>query len=152
MRLLVGSHVAQWTHFQKKSGPTKPTKLMHFSGSFFPTKVDQGFESGQLLNWFFFYSAFKLYYTLVHHSTLVNTFMPTYRADLIKSKGAEVYTSCTMSWGCWKHPFGIPGVRPMFFKPKLPKESKNGFKTINYRPPLLVIFSKTVFSTKKIIK
>ena len=32
----------------------------------------------------------------------------------------------TMSWGCWKHAFGIPGVRPMFLKPKLHKESKNG--------------------------
>ena len=22
----------------------------------------------------------------------------------------------TTSWGCWKHPFGIPGVRPINFK------------------------------------
>ena len=36
----------------------------------------------------------------------------------------------TKSWGCWKHPFGIPGVRPMFLKPKLHKESKNMLKTI----------------------
>ena len=32
--------------FSKKSGPTK---LMNFSGPFFPTKVDEGFQSGQLL-------------------------------------------------------------------------------------------------------
>ena len=54
----------------------------------------------------------------------------------------------TTSWGCWKHPFVIPGVTPMFLKPKLHKESKNGFKTINYRPPLLVIFSKNCFQHK----
>jgi hypothetical protein len=40
----------------------------------------------------------------------------------------------------------------MFLKPILPMESKNGFKTINYRPPLLVIFSKNCFWHKKIIK
>ena len=57
-----------------------------------------------------------------------------------------------MSWGCWKHPFGIPGVRPMFLKPKLHKESKNGFKTINYRPSPVMIFSKNCFWGKKIIK
>ena len=60
--------------------------------------------------------------------------------------------SCTTSWGCWKHPFGIPGVRPMFLKPKLHKESKNGFKTINYRPSPVMIFSKNCFWGKKIIK
>ena len=58
----------------------------------------------------------------------------------------------TTSWGCWKHPFGIPGVRPMFLKPKLHKESKNGFKTINYRRYPVMIFSKNCFRSKKIIK
>ena len=58
----------------------------------------------------------------------------------------------TMSWGCWKHPFGIPGVRPMFLKPKLHKQSKNGFKTINYRRSLVMFFSKNCFRSKKIIK
>ena len=58
----------------------------------------------------------------------------------------------TTSWGCWKHLFGIPGIRCMFLKPKLPKESKNGFKTINYRPPSGMIFSKNCFRSKKIIK
>ena len=54
----------------------------------------------------------------------------------------------TTSWGCWKHAFGIPGVRPMFLKPKLYKESKNGFKKINYRPPCKWFFQITFFGTK----
>ena len=58
----------------------------------------------------------------------------------------------TMSWGCWKHVFGIPGARPMFLKAELHKESKNGFKTINSRPPSVMIFSKNCFWSKKIIK
>ena len=48
-----------------------------------------------------------------------------------------------------KHPFGIPGVRPVFLKPKLHKESKNGFKTINSRCYPVMIFSKTCFWRKK---
>ena len=56
------------------------------------------------------------------------------------------------SWGCWKHLFGIPGVRPMFLKPKLHKESKNGFKEINYRRSPVMIFSKNCFWSDKIIK
>ena len=58
----------------------------------------------------------------------------------------------TTSWGCWKHPFEIPGVRPMFLKPKLHKESKNGFKTINYRPPSVMFFSKNYFRHQKSLK
>ena len=50
-----------------------------------------------------------------------------------------------MSWGCWKHHFGIPGVRPIFLKPEWSKESKNGFKTINFRPYRIVIFSNYFF-------
>ena len=61
----------------------------------------------------------------------------------------NTYIHITTSWGCWKHPFGIPGVRPMFLKPKLHKESKNGFKTINYRPSPVMIFSKNCFWGKK---
>ena len=57
-----------------------------------------------------------------------------------------------MSWGCWKHSFGIPGVRPMFLKPKLHKESKNGFKTISCRCYPVMIFSKNCFRCKTIIK
>ena len=59
------------------------------------------------------------------------------------------FRSYTMSWWCWKHPFGIPGVRPMFLKPKLHKESKNGFKTINYRPYRMAIFSNYFFRYQK---
>ena len=55
----------------------------------------------------------------------------------------------TTSWGCWQHPLGIPGVRPMFLKPKLHKESKNGLKTINYRPPSVMFFSKNYFRHQK---
>jgi hypothetical protein len=58
----------------------------------------------------------------------------------------------TTSWGCWKHPFRIPGVRPMFLKPKLHKESKNGFKTISCRRYPVMIFSKNCFRCKTIIK
>ena len=55
-----------------------------------------------------------------------------------------------MSWGCWKHVFGIPGAR-MFLKAELHKKSKNGFKTINFRPPSVMNFSKNWFWSKKII-
>ena len=59
----------------------------------------------------------------------------------------------TELWGCWKPPFGIPGVRPTILKPKLHKESKNGFKTINYRRyPVMIFSKKTVFKAKKIFK
>ena len=37
----------------------------------------------------------------------------------------------------------------MFLKPKLHKESKNGFKTINYRRYPVMIFSKNCFRSKK---
>ena len=37
--------------------------------------------------------------------------------DLLKDENIQI--DITTSWGCWKHPFGIPGVRLMFLKPKL---------------------------------
>ena len=40
----------------------------------------------------------------------------------------------------------------MFLKAKLHKESRNGFKTINYRRYPVMIFSKNWFSAQKIIK
>ena len=41
-----------------------------------------------------------------------------------------------------------PGSRPMFFKSKLSKESKNGFKTISCcRYPVMFFFRKTIFGT-----
>ena len=55
----------------------------------------------------------------------------------------------TMSWGCWKHAFGIPGVRPMFLEPKLHKKFKNGFKTISYRRYRMVVFSNYFFWHQK---
>ena len=58
------------------------------------------------------------------------------RYDFVQCLGFWSIFTYTTSWGCWKHLFGIPGVRPMFLKPKLHKESKNGFKTINSSPPL----------------
>ena len=58
----------------------------------------------------------------------------------------------TTSWGYWEHAFWIPGARPMFLKPKLHEESKNGFKTISCRPYPVMIFSKNCFWCKKIIK
>ena len=58
----------------------------------------------------------------------------------------------TMSWELWKHPDPVPGVRPMFLKPKFQKESKNGFKKINYRPPSVMFFSKNYFRHQKSLK
>ena len=37
----------------------------------------------------------------------------------------------------------------MFLKPKFHKESKNGFKTINYQRYPVMIFSKNLFRSKK---
>ena len=65
---------------------------------------------------------------------------------------APIFKHITTSWGCWKHLFGTPGVRPMFLKPKFHKESKNGFKTITYRCYPVMIFSKNWFWSKKFIK
>ena len=64
----------------------------------------------------------------------------------------NINTIDTMSWELWKHHNPVPGVRPIFLKPKLHKESKNGFKTINYRPSPVMIFSKNCYKCKKIIK
>ena len=55
----------------------------------------------------------------------------------------------TASWELWKHPDPPPGGRPLFFKPEWPKESKNGFKTISYRPYPLVFFSNYFFRYQK---
>ena len=66
----------------------------------------------------------------------------------VKFKIAFQHLSFTTSWGCWKHPLWIPGVRPMFLKPKLHKQSKNGFKTISCRRYPLMIFSKNCFSVQ----
>ena len=63
---------------------------------------------------------------------------------------ASLFFHCV--WGCWKHPFGIPGARPMFLKLELHKESKYGFKTINCHCYPVLFFSKKCFWCKKIIK
>ena len=55
----------------------------------------------------------------------------------------------TASWELWKHPNSAPGGRPMFFKAKLPKESKNGFKTISCRRYPVMFFSKNYFWHQK---
>ena len=56
----------------------------------------------------------------------------------------------TELWGCWKPPFGIPGVRPMFLKAELHEKYKYGLKTINYRhSPVLFFFFKKLFSAQK---
>ena len=59
----------------------------------------------------------------------------TLSLEKISNWNTVVPRPTTTSWGCWKHVFGIPGVRPMFLKADLHKESKNGFKTTSYRPP-----------------
>jgi hypothetical protein len=43
----------------------------------------------------------------------------------------------------------MPGVRPMFLKAELHKEFKNRCKTINYRPSLVMFFSKNYFLHQK---
>ena len=64
----------------------------------------------------------------------------------------DTYRYFTMSWGPGNHSKLTPGGRPMFLKAKLYKESRNGFKTINYRRYPVMIFSKNWFSAQKIIK
>ena len=54
----------------------------------------------------------------------------------------------TAFWGPGNHSVDFRG-RPMFLKPKLHKESRNWFKKINYRPSLVMIFSKNCFWGKK---
>ena len=58
----------------------------------------------------------------------------------------------TTSWGPGKHSMSPPGCRPLFLKPKCHKESKNGFKPINFRSPLQVIFSNYFFWYQKLSK
>ena len=55
----------------------------------------------------------------------------------------------TASWELWKHPDPVPGGRPMFFKAKLPKKYKNGFKTISCRCYPVMFFSKFYFRHQK---
>ena len=78
----------------------------------------------------------RLWVYIYHHS------------DILSSTPFHI----TMSWELWKHPDPVPGVRPMFFKPKLHKESKNGFKTISYRPSPVMFFLKNCFWSNKTIK
>ena len=60
------------------------------------------------------------------------------------------YTIYHCVWGPGNHSMLPPGCRPPILKPKLYKESKNGFKPINYCSPLISdFFQKTVFGTKK---
>ena len=56
------------------------------------------------------------------------------------------YTHCSE---LWKHLDPVPGVRPMIFKAKLHKESKNGFKTINCHRYPVMFFSKDYFQHQK---
>ena len=81
----------------------------------------------------------------------VDKFLPQnlQSGQIIKQRHYTTLSSSynTVSWELWKHPDPAPGGRPMFFKAKLPKESKNGFKTISCR-----CFFKKLFSAPKIIK
>ena len=60
----------------------------------------------------------------------------------------------TAFWGPGNHSKLTPGGRPMFLKPRLHKESKNGFKTIHCCPYPVLIFSENYFfanmSSKKL--
>ena len=81
-------------------------------------------------------------------SMIIIIFLPCIVSKLVH----RLNKTTTTSWGCWKHVFGIPGARPIFLKAEMHKKSKNGFKTMNSRPPSVMIFSKNCFRSKKIIK
>ena len=68
------------------------------------------------------------------------------------SYAIATFSSFTMSWGPGKHSMSPPGCRPLFLKPKCHKESKSGFKPINFRSPLQVIFSYYFFWYQKLSK
>ena len=59
------------------------------------------------------------------------------------------FTYITAACELWKHSNPTPGGRPMFFKAKLPKGSKNGFKTISCRRYPVFFFSKNYFRHQK---
>ena len=72
-------------------------------------------------------------------------------------KGENDFCTCsiwiiTTSWGPGNHSMSPPGCRPPFLKPKLHKESKNGFKLIGFRSPMGVIFFKLLFWYQKLSK
>ena len=50
----------------------------------------------------------------------------------IYKEGGQNLFLFTMSWGPGNHQMSPPGCRPPFLKPKLHKESKNGFKPFHY--------------------
>mgnify|MGYP007015787208 CR=1 FL=1 len=59
------------------------------------------------------------------------------------------FSQNTASCELWKHSNPTPGGRPMFFKAKLPKKSKNGFKTSSCRRYPVMFFSKNYFRHQK---
>ena len=67
-------------------------------------------------------------------------------------KLTKIGTSFTTLWGPGKHSMSPPGCRTLFLKPKCHKKSKNGFKLINSRSPLQVIFSNYFFWYQKLSK
>ena len=89
----------------------------------------------------------------LHAQSGISILLPYYTMtrgnDRTGGIGEYTQMSCTASWELWKHPDPPPGGRPLFFKPEWPKESKNGFKTISYRPYPLVFFSNYFFRYQK---
>ena len=127
MATAIISLVTQITVYKslKRIGPR------HINQMIIPSQVSK-------INYFFlFKTVFK---------TVILQNSPTYiKQVLLNSLSQEISTT---SWGFWKHAFWIPGVRPMFLKPKLHKESKNASKTINSSPPYKWFFQITFFDTK----
>ena len=135
-------------------------------GAFIEVKIDdlELLEAGDIdqnLNFFMRFSLIQgqfwaLYQPNLIRACLLHIFIDAYRTlprIITAYFRSDLWPYLlTASWELWKHSDPVPGGRPIFFKPKWPKESKNGFKTISCRPPLLMIFSKNCFSAKKIVE
>ena len=71
----------------------------------------------------------------------------------IRSSETSAFTKCiTTSWELWKHSNPVPGVRPVFLKPKFHKKSKNRSKAISVRRSWMSIFSNYFFLVPKKIE
>ena len=71
------------------------------------------------------------------------------KQKILSAKLKNFASKVTVSWELWKHHDPAPGGRPMFFKAKVPKESKNGFKTISCCCYPVMFFSKNYFRHQK---
>ena len=68
------------------------------------------------------------------------------KAERPSPKSLHIYTA---SWGCWKYPFGILGVRLMFWKQNCTRNPNMGSKQSIKGATQYYFFQKTVFGSKK---